>query len=91
MRAKKIVGDILRVGIPTSFGQIIMSTSNFILNRFIIAAGGDIGVAIFTSAWRIINFGTIPLMGIANAVTSVTGAAYGEKIPENWRSHTSLL
>lgn len=78
---KKIVGDILRVGIPTSFGQIIMSTSNFILNRFIIAAGGDIGVAIFTSAWRIINFGTIPLMGIANAVTSVTGAAYGEKNP----------
>ncbi|HEY8541982.1 MAG TPA: MATE family efflux transporter [Pseudothermotoga sp.] len=76
---KKIIADILRVGIPTSLGQIIMSTSNFILNRFIIVAGGDVGVAIFTSAWRIINFGTIPLMGIANAVTSVTGAAYGER------------
>ncbi|HOJ88006.1 MAG TPA: MATE family efflux transporter [Pseudothermotoga sp.] len=79
---KKIVTDILRVGIPTSFGQIIMSTSNFVLNRFIIVAGGDVGLAVFTSAWRIINFGTIPLMGIANAVTSVTGAAYGERNAE---------
>jgi Na+-driven multidrug efflux pump len=67
------------VGVPTSFAQIIIFTSTFILNVFIVKAGGDLGVAVFTSAWRIINFGTIPMLGIAAAVTSVTGAAFGER------------
>jgi putative MATE family efflux protein len=75
----RILVDILKVGIPASFAQIIMSMSTFVLNTFVVKAGGDTGVAIFTSAWRIINFGTIPMMGIGMAVTSVTGAAYGEK------------
>ncbi|WP_041075579.1 MATE family efflux transporter [Thermotoga caldifontis] len=76
---RNTIFEILRVGVPSSFAQIIMSTSIFILNVFIVKAGGDLGVAIFTSAWRIINFGTIPMMGIAAAVTSVTGAAFGER------------
>jgi len=73
------VVEILRVGVPTSFAQIIIFTSTFILNVFIVKAGGDLGVAVFTSTWRIINFGTIPMLGIAAAVTSVTGAAFGER------------
>ncbi|MGJ8455717.1 MATE family efflux transporter [Pseudothermotoga sp. U03pept] len=80
--ANGVLTDILRVGIPTSFAQIIMSISTFVLNTFIVKAGTDVGVAVFTSAWRIVNFGTIPLMGIANAVTAVTGAAYGERNAE---------
>ena len=56
-----------------------MSVAVFALNTFIVKAGGDTGVAVFTSSWRIINFGTVPLIGIAMAVTSVTGAAYGER------------
>ncbi|MEN3009070.1 MATE family efflux transporter [Pseudothermotoga sp.] len=75
----KIIFEIFRVGIPTSFAQIIMSVSVFVLNVFNVKAGGDNGVAVFTSTWRIINFGTIPMMGIAAAVTSVTGTAFGEK------------
>ncbi|MCD6546158.1 MAG: MATE family efflux transporter [Thermotogae bacterium] len=75
----QILWDILKVGIPASFAQIIMSMSVFVLNVFVVKAGGDTGVAIFTSAWRIINFGTIPLIGISMAVTSVTGAAFGER------------
>jgi len=75
----KILHDILKVGIPASLSQISMSIAIFILNVFIVKAGGDNGVAIFTSSWRIINFGTVPLIGIAMAVTSVTGAAYGEQ------------
>ena len=75
----KILLDILKVGIPASLSQISMSIAVFVLNVFIVKAGGDTGVAIFTSSWRIINFGTVPLVGIAMAVTSVTGAAYGER------------
>lgn len=83
---KSIVFEILRVGIPASFAQIIMSVSVFVLNTFNVKAGGDLGVAVFTSTWRIINFGTIPMMGIAAAVTSVSGAAFGEKNAQKLRS-----
>ncbi|SHE37342.1 putative efflux protein, MATE family [Marinitoga hydrogenitolerans DSM 16785] len=75
----KILKDILKVGIPASLSQISMSVAIFVLNIFAVKAGGDLGVAVFTSSWRIINFGTVPLIGIAMAVTSVTGAAYGQK------------
>ncbi|MDI3495627.1 MAG: hypothetical protein PWQ72_1754 [Pseudothermotoga sp.] len=71
--------DILKIGIPASLAQISMSVAVFVLNVFAIRAGGDYGVAVFTSGWRVINFGTVPLIGIAMAVTSVTGAAYGER------------
>lgn len=75
----KIINDILRVGIPSSIAQIAMSVAMFVLNVFAVKAGKDLGIAVFTSAWRIINFGTVPLIGIATAVTSVTGAAFGQR------------
>ncbi|KAF2956618.1 MATE family efflux transporter [Marinitoga sp. 38H-ov] len=75
----KILKNILKVGIPASLAQVSMSIAIFVLNVFAVKAGGDIGVAVFTSGWRIINFGTVPLIGIATAVTTVTGAAYGQK------------
>jgi putative MATE family efflux protein len=74
-----IVKDILSVGIPSSIAQISMSVAIFVLNVFAVKAGGDLGVAVFTSSWRIINFGTVPLSGIATAVTAVSGASYGQK------------
>ncbi|SHH44030.1 MATE family efflux transporter [Thermosipho atlanticus] len=75
----KIMKEVLKVGIPSSIAQISMSIAMFVLNIFAVRSGGDFGVAVFTSAWRIINFGTVPLLGIATAVTSVTGASYGQK------------
>ncbi|GAB6189078.1 MATE family efflux transporter [Marinitoga arctica] len=75
----KITKNILKVGIPASLSQLSMSVAIFVLNSFAVKAGGDLGVAVFTSSWRIINFGTVPLIGIATAVTTVTGAAYGQR------------
>ncbi len=75
----KILKQILRIGIPASLAQISMSVAIYVLNVFAVKAGGDYGVAVFTSAWRVINFGTVPLIGMAMAVTSVTGAAFGER------------
>jgi putative MATE family efflux protein len=74
-----ILKNILKVGIPASLSQISMSIAIFVLNVFAVKAGGDLGVAVFTSSWRIINFGTVPLIGITMAVTTVTGAAYGQR------------
>lgn len=74
-----ILWKILSIGIPASLAQLSMSVAIFILNRFAAVAAGAKGIAIFTSAWRIINFGTIPMLGISAAVTSVTGAAFGAR------------
>uniref|UniRef100_A0A7C4Y964 MATE family efflux transporter n=1 Tax=candidate division WOR-3 bacterium TaxID=2052148 RepID=A0A7C4Y964_UNCW3 len=77
-----LIIEILRVGIPASFVQLTMSLSIFILNRLIISLGGPQGIAIFTTAWRIVTFGSIPLLGIGTGVTAVTGAAFGAKDKE---------
>lgn len=76
---RTILREILKVGIPASFQQITMSISMLILNLIAVRAGGTDGVAIFTTGWRVVLFATLPLFGIATAVVSVTGAAYGGK------------
>lgn len=74
-----IVKEILRVGVPSSFALLSMSLAMFVLNSIIVKAGGTDGIAVFTSAWRILMLGTVPLLGIAMGVTTVTGANYGAK------------
>lgn len=71
--------DISVVGFPTALAQITMSVAIYILNIFAAKAGGNMGVATFTGAWRIINLGTLTIIGISSAVTPVTGAAYGAR------------
>lgn len=76
---KAILSEILKVGIPVSFQQMTMSIAMLILNLIAVKAGGTDGVAIFTTGWRVVLFATLPLYGIATAVVSVTGAAFGGK------------
>ncbi len=75
----KIIREILRVGIPASFAQLSMALAMFFLNMIIVNIAGSNGIAVFTSAWRIILIGIVPLVGIAIGVTAVTGASYGAK------------
>jgi putative MATE family efflux protein len=74
---KAIIKDIFRVGIPSSFQQLSMALSVFLLNLIAVRAGGTDGVAVYTTGWRVAMFAILPLLGMATAVTSVTGAAYG--------------
>lgn len=74
-----IIKEILSVGIPSSLAQISMSATMIFINKIVIIAAGTDGVAVFTSGWRIIMFGAIPLIGMSMGVVSVTGAAFGSK------------
>lgn len=76
---RKIAKEIFRVGVPASLAQLSMSIAMFGLNWIILGVGGDEGIAIFTSGWRVTMIGTIPLLGMAIGVTAVTGAAYGAR------------
>ena len=75
----RLLFEILRVGVPASLSQLSMSLSAFLLNWILLRVAGEAGVAIFTSGWRIVTIGTIPLLGIATGVTAVCGAAYGAR------------
>lgn len=76
---KYILIDILRVGVPFSLSQLLMSFSILVLNLVVVFVGGTDGVAVYTTGWRIVMFGTLPLIGMSTAVTAVAGAAYGAK------------
>ncbi len=77
-----VVREILKVGVPSALTQISMSFTLILLNAIVIMAGGDSGVAILSSGWRIVMIGIVPLFGMATAVTAVTGAAYGARNAE---------
>ncbi|MCJ7581365.1 MAG: MATE family efflux transporter, partial [Candidatus Aminicenantes bacterium] len=74
-----ITKDIFRVGIPASVQQLAMAFSMLLLNLIAVKVGGTDGVAVYTTGWRVAMFAILPLIGIATAVTSVTGAAFGAR------------
>ena len=81
---KSAIKDILKVSFPASVMQLSMSITMLIMNIIIIKVGiingaenPQDGVAVFTVGWRVATLATMPLIGIATAVVSVTGAAYG--------------
>jgi putative MATE family efflux protein len=81
-----ILREILSVGFPSSLAQLSMSLAMIALNIVVIQAGGTDGVAVFTSGWRIVMVGTIPLLGMATGVVAVTGAAFGAKSKEKLKT-----
>ena len=77
---KDILKDIFRVGLPASVQQLSMSITMLSIIIIInIAEGGKEGVAIYNTGWRIVMIAILPLLGMATAVTSVTGAAFGAR------------
>jgi len=78
---KHIIVDIFRVGFPASIQQLSMSFTMLIINIIIInlANAGDAGITIYTIGWRVVMLAILPLLGLATAVITVTGAAYGAK------------
>ena len=81
---KHILKDIFGVGLPSSISQLSMSLSMLIINLLIVFVtnGSTDGVAIYSTGWRIAMIAVLPVMGIATAVISVSGAAYGAKAYE---------
>jgi len=74
---KSIIKDIFKVGFPSTIMQLSMSITMIAIIKIITIIAGDDGIAVFTVGWRITTLATMPLIGIATAVVSVTGAAYG--------------
>ena len=76
---KEIIKDIFKVTIPASFQQLSMSVMMLMMTILVVGVGGTDGVAVFSAGWRIATIAIMPLLGIATAVVTVTGATYGAK------------
>jgi putative MATE family efflux protein len=74
---KSIIKDILAVGFPASLLQLSMAIMLFIMNIIVEHISGADGVAVFSAGWAVAMTASMPLLGMATAVVSVTGAAYG--------------
>jgi len=72
-----IMRDILKVGVPASFQMVVISLVSVFMNLVLLQAGGDDGVAIYSSDWRILSILVIPIMGIATGLVPVAAAAFG--------------
>ncbi len=79
---KSIVKDIFGVGVPASMQQLTMSLTMIIMNLLIVAVSNTDGVAVYSTGWRVATIAISPLMGIATAVISVTGASFGAQAIE---------
>jgi len=80
---RDIIRDIFRVGLPASIQQLSMSFTMVLMNLIIVFVHNTDGVAIFMTGWRVSTLGILPLLGIATAVVSVTGAMYGKRDFDN--------
>lgn len=74
---KGIIKDIFAVGFPASLLQLSMGIMLFIMNIIVEQVQGTDGVAVFSTGWAVATTASMPLLGMATAVVSVTGAAYG--------------
>ncbi len=75
---KTILLDIMKVGLPSSISQMSMSLMMLIINLILVRVDSR-GVAVFSTGWRLVMIAILPIFGIATAVTSVCGAAFGAK------------
>jgi putative MATE family efflux protein len=73
----RILYDIGSVGLPASVSLMSMSLMSFFLTAIIAKVGGAIGVAVYTSGWRLVAIATLPVLAVGSAVTAVAGAAFG--------------
>ena len=76
---KHVITDILAVGFPASLLQLSMAIMLFLMNIIVEHISGTDGVAVFSAGWAVAMTASMPLLGMATAVVSVTGAAYGAR------------
>jgi len=75
---KEILKDIFRVGLPASIQQLSMAITMLAIILIInFTENGSEGVAVYNAGWRIVMIAILPLLGMATAVISVIGAAFG--------------
>lgn len=84
-----IVRDILGTGIPASFELLMMSFASFMFYSIIRVIGGDYGIAVYASGYRLYLINLMPVTSISLASVAIVGTHYGlGNIHNVQRTHT---
>ncbi len=75
---KFIIKETLRVGIPSSINQSMMSLAIMVITR-IVAYFGPIAIAAYGIGFRIESLIVLPVLGVATAVITIVGQNVGAK------------
>jgi len=76
--SKHIYIEILKIGIPSSLNQVLMSVGNTISN-LVAASYSDIVIAAFGIDFRIFSMAIMLLIGLAAGTQPIIGYSYGAK------------
>ncbi|MHB1347251.1 MAG: MATE family efflux transporter [Candidatus Humimicrobiaceae bacterium] len=74
-----IVKEILKIGFPSFLMGIVDSVIFILFNKAILKYGNDMYIAIMGIAIRIIDITIMPIIGIAQGFSTITGFNYGAK------------
>jgi putative MATE family efflux protein len=72
-----VIKEILSVGIPATFSQLAMSISGILLAAIVLHVAGQTGNAIYTTGWRLLSIGFMPMLGLSVGLTTLAGVAFG--------------
>jgi len=74
-----IIKEILKLGFPSFLMGIVDSVIFILFNRAILRYGNDLYIAIMGIAIRIMDITIMPIIGIAQGFSTITGFNYGAK------------
>ncbi len=77
--SKPVTIDILKVAFPSTLEQLITSILMICINAMLVMVSSATMVAVYTASMRLVQMAMIPLMGLATALLTVSGAAYGAR------------
>ena len=76
---KTIARDILSTGILASVELLMMSVASFLFYSFIRTLGGDYGVSVYSTGYRLYLLNLMPVSAISMASVAIVGTWYGKK------------
>lgn len=77
--SKNISFDILKVGIPASLELMLTSIMIAFISTLLTMVASTDAVAVYSTSWRVVSLGTMPIIGISTALVSIVGANFGAR------------
>ena len=78
--SREITFDILKVA---SLELLMTAILTAVLSTILTSVASTDAVAVYTTGWRVVSLGTMPIIGISTALVSIVGANFGAKQFEN--------
>lgn len=73
---KKILGEIFKIGLPSSLNQVLMGVATVVANNLAVSYGNDTVAAMGVAA-KIIMIGTFVFIGFSTGCQPIIGYSYG--------------